>query len=476
MSEKKKVVAIVGAGLVGSLEACYLAKRDTEVHVYEYRGDIRQMEHVSGRSINLAMSVRGLGALEGVGLGEHVKQEYGIPMHARMIHNRDGSTNPIPYGKENQAIYSVGRRYVNEILLDAGSKYENITFHFNHKLIKANLDKPELTFERTDVDDESQKTVVITPDLVIGCDGAYSAVRKEMMKRPRFNYSQEYIPHAYMELSMPPIGGEFSMPPNYLHIWPRGQFMMIGLPNQDKSFTVTLFMPTTTFENIKDRDSLLHFFNDNFRDSIPLIGIERLVGDFFSNRALPLVSVKCSPYNVGSKSLIMGDAAHAMVPFYGQGMNCGMEDCLVLEDALTKNNMDFGLALEDYSKTRNPDAEAMCDLAMYNYVEMRDLVNKKSFLVRKKLDNFLHWLLPSWWVPLYTSVTFSRMRYHKCVSNRAWQDSALGNISSLVGICGLACSLWLVSFSWPDMKLDPKAVPQLYAHYAFHGTKRALKN
>ena len=146
--------------------------------------------------------------------------------------------------------------------------------------------------------------------------------------------------------------------------------MMIGLPNQDNSFTVTLFMPTATFENIKDRDSLLHFFNDNFRDSIPLIGIERLVDDFFSNRALPLVSVKCNPYNVGSKSLIMGDAAHAMVPFYGQGMNCGMEDCLVLEDALDKNNMDIGLALEDYSKTRNPDAEAMCDLAMYNYVEV----------------------------------------------------------------------------------------------------------
>jgi len=152
----------------------------------------------------------------------------------------------------------------------------------------------------------------------------------------------------------------------------------------------------------------------------------------------------------------MGDAAHAMVPFYGQGMNCGMEDCLVLEDCLTRNNMDIGLALEDYSKTRNPDAEAMCDLAMYNYIEMRDLVNKKSFLIRKKLDNFLHWLLPSWWVPLYTSVTFSRMRYHKCISNRAWQDNALTKISSLAGIFGLAASVWLVSFSWPSLKIDPK--------------------
>jgi len=459
MSEKPKVVAIVGAGLVGSLEACYLAKRNTEVHVYEYRGDIRQMEHVAGRSINLAMSVRGLGALDHVGLAEHVKTEYGIPMHSRMIHNKDGSTNPIPYGKENQQIYSVGRRYVNEILLDAGEKYTNITYHFHHKLIKANLDKPELIFERTDVEDASQKTVVVTPDLVIGCDGAFSAIRREMMKRPRFNFSQEYIPHAYMELSMPPIGNDFAMEPNYLHIWPRGQFMMIGLPNQDKTFTVTLFMPTATFENIKDKDSLLHFFNDNFRDSIPLIGIERLVSDFFSNRALPLVSVKCSPYHVNDKSLIMGDAAHAMVPFYGQGMNCGMEDCLVLEDALEKNNMDLTLALKQYSETRNPDAEAMCDLAMYNYVEMRDLVNKKSFLVRKKLDNFLHWLLPTSWVPLYTSVTFSRMRYHKCVSNRAWQDSALGKISSLFGIFGLACSVWFVSFSCPEiLKVDSKQV------------------
>jgi len=456
MSEKKKVVAIVGAGLVGSLEACYLAKRGAEVHVYEYRGDIRLMEHVPGRSINLAMSVRGLSALDKINLGEHVKQEYGIPMHSRMIHNRDGTTNPIPYGKENEAIYSVGRRYVNEILLDAGATYDNIKFHFNHKLVKADLEKPQLTFERTDVDDPSQKTVVINPDLVIGCDGAYSAVRKEMMKRPRFNYSQEYIPHAYMELSMPPIGNDFAMPPNYLHIWPRGQFMMIGLPNQDKTFTMTLFMPTSTFENIKDRDSLLQFFNENFRDSIPLIGLEKLVTDFFANRALPLVSVKCNPYHVGGKSLIMGDAAHAMVPFYGQGMNCGMEDCLVLEDCLTRNNMDIGLALEDYSKTRNPDAEAMCDLAMYNYIEMRDLVNKKSFLIRKKLDNFLHWLLPSWWVPLYTSVTFSRMRYHKCISNRAWQDNALTKISSLAGIFGLAASVWLVSFSWPSLKIDPK--------------------
>jgi len=435
MVAEKKSVAIVGAGLVGALEACYLAQRGYQVHVYDVREDIRKMEHVPGRSINLAMSVRSLSALAKIGLDEHMKTEYGIPMYARMIHNKDGSKYAIPYGKDSQCIYSVGRRYVNEILLDKGDTFSNITYHFNHKLVKADLDSPKLTFSRTDM--PSAEQVVAEPDLVIGCDGAYSAVRKEMMRRPRFNYSQEYIPHAYMELCVPPTAdNDFAMEKNYLHIWPRGQFMMIGLPNQDRSFTVTLFMPTDTFNSITDGEGVLEFFRENFRDSIPLIGKEKLVTDFCNNKALPLVSVKCFPYNVGSTALILGDAAHAMVPFYGQGMNCGMEDCLVLNDSMDRH-ADLGQALDEYSKHRNPDAEAMCDLAMYNYVEMRDLVNKKSFLVRKKLDNLLHWLLPDWWVPLYTSVTFSRMRYNQCIENRKWQDAALTRLSSVGGLVSL---------------------------------------
>jgi kynurenine 3-monooxygenase len=422
------------------VEAVYLAKRGAEVHLYEYREDIRTMEHVSGKSINLAMSVRGLGALRKIGLDEHVMKEYGIPMYGRMIHTHQGLTSSIPYGKEDQAIFSVGRRYINEALLNEGDKYDGITFHFNHKLMKADLDTPQLTFERRgELEPGQERIVVVRPDIAIGCDGAYSAVRREMMKRPRFDYSQEYIPHAYMELSVPAtVGGDFAMEPNYLHIWPRGKFMMIGLPNQDKSFTITLFMPINVFESITDTDSLIQFFNEHFRDSIALIGRDKLVKDFFNNNAQPLVSVKCFPYNVSSTSLIMGDAAHAMVPFYGQGMNCGMEDCLMLEDALDREPGDLEAALNYYSAHRNPDVEAMCDLAMYNYVEMRDLVNKKSFLVRKKLDSFLHWVAPTWWVPLYTSVTFSTMRYHQCVSNRKWQDSALTLASSLVGLSSLA--------------------------------------
>jgi len=431
-------IAVVGAGLVGALEACLLAKKGYKVDVYDVRPDIRQMAHVAGRSINLAMSVRALTALKGIDLDEHIKTEYGIPMHSRMIHNKDGSKYGIPYGKQNECIYSVGRRYVNEILLDKGEEFSNITYHFNHKLVKADLNKPELTFS---VDQQNQnEQITVNPDLIIGCDGAYSTVRKEMMRKPRFNYSQEYIPHAYMELSVPPINDDFAMEKNYLHIWPRGQFMMIALPNQDKSFTLTLFMPTDTFSGIKTREDVLQFFQDNFRDSIDLIGKEKLVSDYFANPYLPLVSIKCKPYNIGATSVILGDAAHAMVPFYGQGMNCGMEDCIVLNDCFESEGS-ISAALDKYTKVRNPDAEAMCDLALYNYIEMRDLVNKKSFLLRKKLDSFLHWMFPNFWVPLYTSVTFSRMRYHKCISNKNWQDSTLTWITTGGSIACLAAAI-----------------------------------
>jgi len=236
--------------------------------------------------------------------------------------------------------------------------------------------------------------------------------------------------------------------------------MFEGLPNQDKSFTLTLFMPNTSYQALTDREALLSFFNENFRDSIDLIGEEKLVSDYFSNKALSLVSVKCSPYHVKDKAVILGDAAHAMVPFYGQGMNCGMEDCRVLDEAFDRNGDDISKALEDYSKQRNPDAEAMCDLAMYNYIEMRDLVNKKSFLLRKKLDNLLHWMFPSWWVPLYTSVTFTRMRYHHCVSNKAWQDEALQKISTIVGVSGL-----LAVFLLARHQTSSVAVTEFFSKY-----------
>jgi len=422
---RPKKVAVIGAGLVGSLEACYLAQRGYDVHLYEYRGDIRLMEHVPGRSINLAMSVRGRTAMRAVNVEEKIIREHGIPMHSRMIHNRDGTTNAQPYDKSGQCIYSVGRRYVNEVLLTRAEEFGNMTIHFNHKLLSADLEKGKATFQNM----ESKEEVECEADLLIGCDGAYSAMRKQMMKRPMFNYSQHYIEHGYMELCIPPTkDGKFKMPENYLHIWPRGTYMMIALPNQDQSWTVTLFMPFNIFQKLSTPEILLNFFKENYADAIDLIGKDKLIKDFFSNKALPLISVKCSPYHVGNKSLIMGDAAHAMVPFYGQGMNCGMEDCVVLNEILDNCNDDISKALPAYSKQRNPDAEAIIDLALYNYIEMRDLVNSRMYLLRKKWDNLLYTLLPTKWVPLYTMVTFSRERYHLCIAKKKWQDETVGKL------------------------------------------------
>ncbi|KAK7063145.1 hypothetical protein SK128_003380 [Halocaridina rubra] len=228
------------------------------------------------------------------------------------------------------------------------------------------------------------------------------------------------------------------MPKNYLHIWPRGKYMMIALPNQDKTWTVTLFMPHPIFLSLDTPGALLDFFKKNYPDAIALIGKEKLIHDYFNNKALPMISVKCSPYHVGSTSLLLGDAAHAMVPFYGQGMNCGMEDCVVLDEIMDQHDDDLEKVLPAYSKHRNPDAEAIVDLAMYNYIEMRDLVNSRLFLLRKKWDDFLNRILPKKWIPLYTMVTFSRERYHLCIAKKKWQDNIVGKLVKVFGVVGVA--------------------------------------
>ncbi|XP_073944277.1 kynurenine 3-monooxygenase cn isoform X2 [Choristoneura fumiferana] len=418
-SKSQLNIAVVGGGLVGSLEALYLAKRGHQVHLYEYREDIQKTPQARGRSINLALSLRGRTALKDVGLEDLMINQHGIPMRARMIHRTDGSTYAIPYdSRTNQCIYSVGRNYLNAQLLRESEKYENVQRYFNHKLVEANLRKGSLTFQKPD-----KETVHVTADLILGADGAFSAVRRSMMKQPLFDYSQKYIEHGYMELCIPADNnGGFQMPPNYLHIWPRGNFMMIALPNQDCSWTVTLFMPFYHFKNLDNEEKLLAFFQEYFPDSIPLLGKENLVADFFAGSPSALVAVKCRPYHVEDKALIIGDAAHAVVPFYGQGMNAGFEDCTLLDRLFQKHNDSLAEILEEFSETRWEDTHAISDLAMYNYIEMRDLVTRPSYRLRKAVDDFIFWLLPDFWVPLYNSVTFTTMPYSQCVKNRKWQD------------------------------------------------------
>ncbi|XP_001970577.3 kynurenine 3-monooxygenase [Drosophila erecta] len=419
---RRRRVAVVGAGLVGSLAALNFARMGNHVDLYEYREDIRQALVVQGRSINLALSQRGRKALAAVGLEKEVLAT-AIPMRGRMLHDVRGNSSVVLYDPiGNQCLYSVGRRQLNEVLLDACDKLPNIHCHFEHKLTSANLREGSMEFRNP-----AKEAVAAQADLIVGCDGAFSSVRQHLVRLPGFNYSQEYIETGYLELSIPSKSGDFQMPANYLHIWPRNTFMMIALPNQDKSFTVTLSMPFDVFATIQNQNDLLAFFKLNFRDALPLIGEQQLIKDFFKTKPQFLVSIKCKPYHYADKALILGDAAHAMVPYYGQGMNAGMEDVTLLTDILAKQlPLDQTLAL--FTESRWQDAFAICDLAMYNYVEMRDLTKRWTFRLRKSLDTLLFRLFPGW-IPLYNSVSFSSMPYRQCIANRKWQDQLLKRIA-----------------------------------------------
>ncbi|XP_051231355.1 kynurenine 3-monooxygenase [Dicentrarchus labrax] len=418
-STKKKVVAVVGGGLVGALNACFFARRGFDVQLFEIREDIRRAKIVKGRSINLALSHRGRQALKHVGMEDKIVSQ-GIPMNARMIHSLSGKQSPIPYGKKGQYILSVDRANLNKQLLTEAEKYPNTKLNFDHKLQDWTAETGLMTFVRSDGSEEHIKA-----DLIVGCDGAFSAIRKQFLRRSRFNYSQTYIPHGYMELTMPPINGEFAMKPNYLHIWPRNTFMMIALPNLDKTFTCTLFMPFEEFEKITTGDEVIQFFQRYFPDAIPLIGVDALKRDYFRLPGQAMVSVKCAPYHIGDKCVLMGDAAHAVVPFYGQGMNAGFEDCIVFDEIMEQFNEDFSAVLPEYTRVRVPDDHAIADLAMYNYIEMRAHVNSRWFLFRKYVDNFLHFVMPRTIIPLYTMVTFTRTRYHEAVERWHWQDKVI---------------------------------------------------
>ncbi|CAG5132544.1 unnamed protein product, partial [Candidula unifasciata] len=317
-------------------------------------------------------------------------------------------------------------------------QYNNVRIFFSHKLMACDFLSGEAIFYNKHGEEVRTKV-----DLIVGADGAYSRVRKQMMKLNRFDYQQQYIPHGYMELNIPPgKDGQFAMEVNYLHIWPRHEYMLIALPNVDKSYTTTLFMPFEKFESITSEQQLLGMFQREFPDSLPLLGQKQLVETFFSSTPQAMVSVKCHPYHVKGQAVLLGDAAHAMVPFYGQGMNCGLEDCIVLNEILDKYGDDFEKALPEYTQLRHPDAVAICELAMYNYIEMRSKVTTRSFWLRKQLDNFLYWLFPSTWVPLYTMVSFTRIPYHQCVLHRKWQDRmltlGLGTAAAATGVALVA--------------------------------------
>lgn len=416
-------LVIVGAGLSGSLLALYLAQRGFHVDVYEYRQDWREEGFTGGRSINLALSTRGLNALDGVGLTDKIKETC-IPMHGRMMHDTDGELTFQPYGKEGQYINSVSRQLLNEVVMEAADAHPHVNFHFQKRCVELDLDQGSPTFEDLD----SGKHQKVSTRYLFGADGAFSSVRQRLQKTDRFDYQQHFLPHGYKELSIPAAeDGGFRIEKNALHIWPRKDFMMIALPNLDGTFTCTLFMGFEDAENsfaaLETDDDVMAFFEREFADALP--HMPTLLEDWNANPTSSLVTVRCAPYHHSDQVMILGDAAHAIVPFYGQGMNAAFEDCFLIDQLVEKHAPDWGQIGREFSRTRKDDADAIADLALYNFVEMRDKVASPTFLWRKKLEKVLHALAPSWWIPLYTMVTFSNMPYAQAKSRAARQDRYL---------------------------------------------------
>jgi kynurenine 3-monooxygenase len=428
---REEPLVVVGAGLAGSLLSLVLARRGYHVDVYEHRADSRTAGFTGGRSINLALSTRGLTALNRVGLGERILEEC-IPMNGRMIHDVDGNTHLQPYGRTGQFINSVSRQTLNEVLMNAADAHPHVEFHFDQKCVDIELSDGSPTFE-----DRSGKKKQVKTRFLFGADGAYSSVRQQLMKSGRFNYSQDYLSHGYKELSIPPAAdGGWRMDKNALHIWPRHDFMLIALPNLDGSFTVTLFLAWEgeySFANLTDEHTVTDFFHEHFADALSLM--PTLVEDFFANPAGNLVTVKCDPYHHADQVLLVGDAAHAVVPFYGQGMNASFEDCTILDDLMEahagrlvvdpSSAPNWGRLAAEFSKTRKADADAIADLAVYNFLEMRSKVADPMFLLKKKVDRRLAETFPSKWMPLYSMVTFSNMPYSEAKARAEEQDRKL---------------------------------------------------
>jgi kynurenine 3-monooxygenase len=404
-----KNITIIGSGLVGSLLSIYMAKRNYHVNVYERRPDMRKQKVDAGRSINLALSDRGLKALHKVGLEDEVRKMT-IPMHGRMVHALDGSTNFQPYGKEGQFINSISRGGLNELLMNEAEKYANTKFYFEHRSLEVDFKTNEVIIDKPGTQHLALST---QSDIVFGTDGAFSAVRTSLAKTDRFNYSQDYLLHGYKELSIPPApNGKWQMEKNALHIWPRKSFMLIALPNLDGSFTVTLFLAFEgeySFEHLQTPKAVRAFFETHFADALALM--PHFDKEFFTNPSSSLATFRCYPWVYENKICLLGDAAHGVVPFYGQGMNCGFEDCDVLDDLMTQHKEDWNKILPEFQQLRKPDADAIANLALRNFIEMRDLVADENFLTRKKIEKAMHERHPDKFVPLYALVTFGHTRY-----------------------------------------------------------------
>ena len=415
-------VTLVGGGLAGALLALMLARRGLKVTVYERRADARADQIEEGRSINLALSVRGIHALQQVGLDAEVLAR-AIPMRGRLIHPVSGPTSLVPYGrKPEEVIHSVSRRALNAQLLDALARAPNAKVHFQHRVTGYDLRTRTLTVR----DEAADREFTTEAPVVIGTDGAASAVRLSLVLHTRMNYSQEYLEHGYKELTIPPAeDGSYRIEPNALHIWPRGGFMMIALPNLDRSFTCTLFLPfhgAQSFDQLSTREAASGFFARTFPDAVPLL--PDLEDEFFRNPTGGLITVRCAPWHVGGRVLLLGDAAHAIVPFFGQGMNCAFEDCDVLTELFDAHAGNWEEVFPRFFAARKPNTDAIAQLALDNFVEMRDTSADPHFALKRQLEHKLEAEHPGF-VSKYAMVSFHRFPYAEALKRGRVQDRVL---------------------------------------------------
>ncbi|SIR68971.1 FAD-dependent oxidoreductase [Micromonospora avicenniae] len=438
MNREHDEIAVVGAGLAGCLLACFLARRGYRVALYERRPDPRTGRVERGRSINLALSERGLDALRRIGLDEQVMTD-ALPMRGRMIHPVAGEPQFQSYSASgDRAINSISRGALNNALLDAATALPGVRAAFDHRLVGLDPATGEMTFETP------QGKVTANAEVVLGTDGAGSAVRGQLLANGLLDESLDFLDYGYKELTIPPMGGDFALDPDALHIWPRGTSMMIALPNPDRSFTCTLFWPThgtSAFASLGSPAAIQRHFAEHYPDLIPLA--PNLVDDYQHNPVGVLGTVRCTPWQAAGKVGLLGDAAHAIVPFYGQGANCAFEDVVELDRCLDECGDDWAAALPLFQQRRQDNTEAIARMALANFVEMRDKVASPLFQLGRKVEHALERALPGRYVSRYELVSFSTTPYAEVVSRVRRQHQALGVVAAgaaalLVGAVGAA--------------------------------------
>ncbi len=447
-----KRVIIVGAGLAGCLLAVYLARAGWQVDLRERRGDPRGHGHVAGRSINLAISARGLKALRRAGLEDAILRD-AIRMPGRMIHARSGELTFLNYSRDSaHAIQSISRSTLNLTLLNAAAAESTVQVSFHQRCVGIDSATGTASF----IDDRSGEVSTATADLVVGADGAFSAVRGIMYKNEGFDYDQRWLSHGYKELSIPPVAtgshAPFALNPNALHIWPRGGSMMIALPNPDGSFTCTLFWPHKSaggardgFDVLVDAAAARAHFTREYADALALM--PTFDGDFTSNPVGWMVTVRCKPWSMHGRVVLIGDAAHAIVPFFGQGANASFEDCESLADALAAHPSDIARAISQYEHDRKRNTDAIAEMALDNFIEMRDKTASRVFRLKKKLEHFLQGISPALFTPKYDMVSFSTVPYADALARSRAQDRILASIAIAAPLFVAALALLAWKFS-----------------------------